>query len=171
MRILLLVLCAFLLQPALAVEPNTNRPGNDYRDFDLASADPTLCEKACADDAQCLAWTYVKPGIQAEAARCWLKNPAPDPVAEDCCVSGSKVADGWPLEQGIDRPGHDIADFDLDQPEPRRCELACRQDANCRAYTYVKPGIQSDSARCWLKDTIPDAVEADCCISAVKPGQ
>src|SRR5207237_8212495 len=29
---------------------------------------------------QCRAWTYVKPGVQGNLARCWLKNQVPNPV-------------------------------------------------------------------------------------------
>ncbi|MBI4822517.1 MAG: PAN domain-containing protein [Deltaproteobacteria bacterium] len=49
---------------ALTTEERTDRPGSDYRDFDLPRADSTLCRKECAGDRKCVAYTYVKPGVQ-----------------------------------------------------------------------------------------------------------
>jgi hypothetical protein len=70
------------------LEPNTNRPGLDFRDFDLIQEVPELCRDACAADGMCVAYTYVKGGVQGPKARCWLKSVAPAPVPHDCCVSG-----------------------------------------------------------------------------------
>ncbi|MGZ3419856.1 MAG: PAN domain-containing protein [Polyangiales bacterium] len=73
------------------LEVNVNRLGSDYKVFDLAADDPELCRDACEQDARCRAFTYVKPGIQGPLAKCWLKDPAPAPRAnEGCCVSGIK---------------------------------------------------------------------------------
>jgi hypothetical protein len=69
-------------------ERNIDRPGADYKNFDLAASDPGLCMNSCAGEAQCKAWTYVNPGVQAANARCWLKTSAPSPTASACCVSG-----------------------------------------------------------------------------------
>jgi len=76
-----------------------DRNGSDYRDFDLASPDPMLCLQACVADAPCQAWTYVQPGVQGDAARCWLKNAVPPATPDSCCVSGVRVAGGSTLEQ------------------------------------------------------------------------
>jgi hypothetical protein len=67
-----------------------DRPGQDYRSFDLDSATPALCEKACAQEARCRAWTYVKPGVQGSKARCWLKKGVPPAKRDGCCISGVK---------------------------------------------------------------------------------
>jgi hypothetical protein len=72
------------------MEGATNRAGSDYRSFDLVSADPALCEKTCAQETKCGAWTYVKPGVQGPKARCWLKNAVPAAKRDACCVSGVK---------------------------------------------------------------------------------
>jgi hypothetical protein len=71
------------------VELNTDRPGSDYRNFDLPSPNYNLCERACSDDDRCKAWTYVNPGVQGPTARCWLKTTVPPAVASTCCVSGT----------------------------------------------------------------------------------
>ena len=50
------------------VGAGVDMPGGDYSNFDLASADPNLCQSACAGDQVCAAWTYVKPGVQGPKA-------------------------------------------------------------------------------------------------------
>jgi hypothetical protein len=72
------------------LELNSNRPGHDYRDFDLREARPELCRDHCAEDRACRAFTYVKPGIQGEYARCWLKDSVPPAEHAPCCASGVK---------------------------------------------------------------------------------
>ncbi len=76
--------------PARAMEPGVNRNGSDIENMDLSSADPALCAAECDRNEKCLAWTYVKPGVQGPNARCWLKSPVPDGHADDCCTSGVK---------------------------------------------------------------------------------
>jgi hypothetical protein len=71
-------------------EPNFNRPGQDYKNFELDS-NANTCESACAGDRKCKAWTYVKPGVQGERARCWLKRGAPPLQSNSCCISGLKA--------------------------------------------------------------------------------
>src|SRR5262245_43872244 len=72
-------------------EPNTDRLGSDYFDFQLPAPQPSLCQQACLGDNNCRAWTYVQPGFQGPQARCYLKNPAPPPTPSNCCVSGAKT--------------------------------------------------------------------------------
>jgi len=72
------------------MELNTDRPGFDYRNFDLTSADASLCRAQCEAEAQCLSWTYVAPGVQGPNARCWLKKAVPQQMASGCCISGIK---------------------------------------------------------------------------------
>ncbi len=83
------ILCGLLFSIILSSSPrfaqtmelDIDRPGMDYKSFDLASPDPNLCERACKEDPQnCKAWTYVKPGIQGPKARCWLKSGVPPAV-------------------------------------------------------------------------------------------
>jgi hypothetical protein len=69
-------------------EAGKNLPGGDYDNREIASAQQ--CQSICAVDARCKAWTWVKPGIQGPAARCWLKNQVPAARADACCTSGIK---------------------------------------------------------------------------------
>jgi len=73
-------------------EMDTDRMGNDIYGFPMTQADPTQCQAACNANAQCKAWTYVKPGVKAAEAYCFLKNPAPAASPNSCCVSGAKAA-------------------------------------------------------------------------------
>lgn len=83
--------------PASANETTTesgiDRPGGDYKNFDL---EPSIagfgpCKAACESDAKCVAWTFVKSGVQGPKARCWLKNSSPNQVRSSCCVSGTII--------------------------------------------------------------------------------
>lgn len=69
---------------------DTDRPGNNYRNFDLPHPDPDLCLEACQKESRCKAFTYVKPGVQGRSARCWLKDSVPPEKPSDCCISGVK---------------------------------------------------------------------------------
>lgn len=71
-------------------------------------------------------------------------------------------------EIDIDRPGLDYRDFDLSGPRPGQCAIECAQDSKCKAYTYVKPGVQGQHARCWLKTEVPKRTSHPCCVSGVK---
>ena len=82
------------------MEDGIDRPGSDFRSLDLATADPALCQAECAGENRCIAWTFVKPGIQGEQARCWLKTPAPQAVENDCCISGV-IADRVALQDNV----------------------------------------------------------------------
>ncbi|MBE7453060.1 MAG: hypothetical protein HS111_30550 [Kofleriaceae bacterium] len=76
-----------------------DRPGSDYKDFDLASADAFLCLEACVAEAECRAWTYVRPGVQSDKPRCWLKNDVPEQQPNTCCISGERIGDGSTVEE------------------------------------------------------------------------
>lgn len=87
---------------ATTVEPGTDRLGSDYKGFALGQPDPQLCRQACDADASCKAYTYVKPGVQAPQAMCYLKNKVPPPTLSDCCTSG--VRTGIPIKIIIPTP-------------------------------------------------------------------
>ena len=72
-----------------AMQGAVNRPGADFANFDLPTADPRLCQGECAHNATCRAWTYVEPD-KNHAPHCWVKNPIPGPANDLCCVSGTK---------------------------------------------------------------------------------
>jgi hypothetical protein len=81
--------------PLPSLEPDTDRPGGDYRSFAPAEARPEACQRACAYDVRCHAYTYVKPGVQGPRPTCWLKSSIQPATASDCCVSGFKKPAAW----------------------------------------------------------------------------
>lgn len=160
---------AAMLGAASALEWNKNRPGGDYNHFPLVVPLPQQCEVACNGDAQCKAWTYVKPGIQGPLAQCWLKNTVPAKVSDNCCVSGKKPAPAATLDFNTDRPGHDFTNVTLPSGSGyKACRTLCNADSACKAWTFVKPGYQGSNPRCWLKNSVPAKVSSACCTSGTK---
>ncbi len=83
-------------------------------------------------------------------------------------AANAVVAPQGGLEHDVNRGGSDYRSFEMSQPDPTLCQKECENDATCRAFTYVKPGVQGPTARCWLKNAVPDASANTCCVSGVK---
>lgn len=77
-----------------------------------------------------------------------------------------KVMAGW--EWNRDRSGADYKNFELIGANPGLCEKQCQGERKCKAWTYVKPGIQGRQAKCWLKTQVPQAHENPGMVSGVK---
>ena len=74
-----------------------------------------------------------------------------------------------PIEYGKDRPGSDIASFNLPaNGSPEMCQGACVANAQCVAWTFVRTGWQGPAPRCWLKNSAPAPVDGVCCASGHK---
>jgi PAN domain-containing protein len=80
-------------------------------------------------------------------------------------ISVTASAQDRPREN-TDRPGNDFRNVAL-RGNSGDCLELCRRTRGCRAWTFVKPGFQGASARCWLKDVVPAAVPNSCCTSGV----
>jgi len=75
-------------------------------------------------------------------------------------------------ETDTDRSGMDYKSFWIDKDTEafvavKQCEDACNKDPQCKAFTYVKPGVQGVHGRCYLKKGIPSPVKNTNCISGV----
>jgi CubicO group peptidase (beta-lactamase class C family) len=70
------------------VEPDTDRPGGDYRSFEMLKPDIALCRRSCALDTRCRAYAFVRGGTRSANAKCWLKSEVPPARADTCCTSG-----------------------------------------------------------------------------------
>ncbi|WP_407181402.1 PAN domain-containing protein [Bradyrhizobium sp. STM 3562] len=66
------------------------------------------------------------------------------------------------------RPGGDYQNFEI--RSPGECQSSCLHDARCKAWTWVKRGIQGPGAHCWLKDSVPGPVPDKNCVSGRKGG-
>jgi PAN domain len=73
------------------------------------------------------------------------------------------------FERNIDRPGRDIMPG-APSPDAAACSFACQASNQCRAFTFVRPGIQGPFGMCWLKNAVPRAVRNTCCTSGVRRG-
>jgi hypothetical protein len=65
------------------------------REFDLAEANPKLCQRSCIDDRQCAAWDYRKPeGRTSNKPHCWLVTQIKERTQGDpMTISGSVRAE------------------------------------------------------------------------------
>lgn len=48
------------------------------------------------------------------------------------------------------------------------CAQACADDARCRSWTLVAPGLQAATAMCELKAAAPAPARSPCCVSGLK---
>lgn len=71
------------------------------------------------------------------------------------------------FETGWDRPGFDYHNFDMMSARPIICQWQCQKDNRCKAWTYVRAGIQGPKPRCWLKNRVPRAIQNSCCTSGI----
>lgn len=164
-RMLALLPCAVVMS-AMAVD-GTNLPGSDYANFDAPSA--FVCRTSCGGEANCQAYTWVKPGIQGPVGHCWLKHAEPDIVKDNCCDSGPRrfiEKTDLRAEDHIDRPGSDYRNFEV--ASWTNCESACTTESACSSWTYVRPGVQGPSGRCWLKNHVARPVANANAVSGVK---
>ena len=150
-----------------------DRLGGDYSNFIVRSGDPAVCSARCERDPRCRAWSFSYPATAGRNAICWLKNQVTARAANPCCFSGvrgtSAVAPrSGPLEFDIDRFGGDYRSFETPSDATgAACKAACDADGRCRAWTYVRPGYQGPSARCYLKDRLRSPRRKPCCMSGV----
>lgn len=171
-----LALAALSLLPASGARAQAgyDRPGGDYSNFVVRSADPAVCSARCDREGRCRAWSFSYPTATGTRAFCWLKSEVPPRVESTCCVSGVKGGGvieprrGGATEFGIDRFGGDYRSFDVaPQPNGEACAAACSAEPRCRAWTYQRPGYAGPSARCWLKSRVTRPRRTPCCVSGV----
>ncbi len=169
------VLALIVLTMASPAQAQTSydRRGGDYLSFQIRSGDPAVCAARCERDARCHAWSFSYPRTANTLATCWLKNKVPPRNEDKCCVSGVRGAGvieprRGPIEYSIDRNGGDYRYFDV-TPDPAGapCKAVCDAENKCRAWTYVRPGYVTPTARCYLKDKITRPHHKPCCISGV----
>jgi PAN domain len=69
------------------------------------------------------------------------------------------------FEYNTNRPGGDLRNGTAS--DAVQCSYSCVDEQRCRAFTWVRPGIQGPQAQCWLKSTVPSPVRNACCTSGV----
>jgi hypothetical protein len=81
----------------------------------------------------------------------------------------AEAQSGVSLESNINRAGSDYRNYETGA-DPNQCRNDCANDPTCRAFTWVRPGIQGSKAFCWLKSAAPNASTDACCVSGIKTG-
>ncbi len=121
------------------VDSGINRPGGDYKNFEMepSIAGYAPCESACTNATACKAWTFVQSGVQGPKAHCWLKNTIPPAVRDGCCVSG--VRSQGCLIGGTLRT--DIADADCLEAQRTGCIRHLLSDQAYAACLRAQPVI------------------------------
>lgn len=69
-------------------ENNMDRPGGKYLAHYGPVGSPQHCMEICKGNPACVAFTWVRPGVQGPNGVCWLKSTASNKVPNNCCVSG-----------------------------------------------------------------------------------
>lgn len=167
MRINLVAIVLAMFSSSVFAVDGTNLPGHDYANFDAPSA--RVCRATCGGESRCQAYTWVKPGIQGPSGHCWLKHTLPNIVKDACCDSGPRnfISErDLRAEDKINRPGSDFKNFEINSW--KTCEAACAEDQICASWTYVRPGVQGPTGRCWLKNIVARPLPDANCISGVK---
>ncbi|MFN3350683.1 PAN domain-containing protein [Pseudorhodoplanes sp.] len=178
MKRCLVIIAVFIFAQTLAAadgyaQMGFDRPGGDYASAPVRSGDPAVCAARCDRDKNCRAWSFSYPRTVSREAMCRLKNTVTAAKEDPCCVSGVRGAAALgpktgSLEFGIDRFGGDYRSFELpSDPTGTACAKACEAEPRCRAFTYLRPGYGSASARCFLKDRVTRPRPKPCCISGV----
>jgi len=89
------------LQGQFQLEEATDRPGDEYARHIEES--PESCRMRCAEDGNCQAFTFVRPNSGSTQGQCFLKRSEPQPVANRCCISGTRSSNEQKIIRNIGR--------------------------------------------------------------------
>lgn len=166
------LIAVFCLPPESRAQVGFDRRGGDYTSFQVRSGDPSVCAARCDRESRCRAWAFTYPTAD-RSATCWLKSQVPPRSEDGTTASGVRGA-------GVIEPRHGMREFSIDRtggdyrnlevaPDAagETCKMACDGEAQCRAWTYARPGYLGPEAHCFLKDRIMPPHHKPCCISGV----
>jgi PAN domain/TIR domain len=141
-------------------------------------ADPAVCQAACRAEPRCVVWTYTQPKATDQSAHCSLKPVIPAQYIDTCCTSAIERVPDTELRvpppippgmtgavPGVELEGGTYRYFGGNDATPDGCQAACRADGQCLAWDYVRPGIYTPDARCFLKNKVSMEVSSPCCIA------
>ena len=110
------------------------------------------CKSACANDGQCLAFTY-----NVHHNVCFLKNDVVAMIRNGDAASAYSslkanqiIFSTFTVYRDMDFPGGDY--LKLPQSSYEACLLACVKDLGCRGFAYVRK-----KQECWLKNALGTA--------------
>jgi PAN domain len=108
------------------VETAIDRPGGDYRSFEIKGGDGKGAEKGA------------ERGIEKGAERGIEK--------------GADKGSDKGIEKGADKAAEKASERSADAED--LCKAACSADNKCRAWTFARPGYAGKEAHCFLKKEI-----------------
>jgi PAN domain-containing protein len=166
------LIAAICFPPESRAQVGFDRRGGDYTNFQVRSGDPAVCAARCDRENRCRAWAFNYPTADRPAT-CWLKSQVPPRSEDGTTASGVRGA-------GVIEPRHGMREFSIDRtggdyrnlevaPDAtgETCKAACDGEAQCRAWTYARPGYLGPEARCFLKSRVMPPHHKPCCISGV----
>jgi hypothetical protein len=85
-------------------------------------------------------------------------------------ISFVAVASAAPAHAQVnyDRRGGDYANFSVRPADPAVCAARCERDSRCRAWAFRYPTGDNPNGVCWLKSSVPQRSEDECCASGVR---
>jgi PKD repeat protein len=142
--------------------------GSEYEIYDIQGTDiGDLCGNIGETFGTSLKWVTIEKGH-------FVNYLFPCPVSFYVHKKGQPFTVQTPAGismQTMDRTdlrGNDYRVELLTRSVPKDCSDWCILEKNCKAATYVNPGVQGTEARCWLKNTVPASSENSNTISFVK---
>ena len=105
-------------------------------------------------------------GAAATAAAAQLTSRDGRKTTQAAVKTVSSAGLAW--KRNTNYPGGDYRSIDMATSDPTACKAACDSDAPCKAWTLVTPTEPGGMGYCWLKDSIPQEISEDCCISGLK---
>jgi V8-like Glu-specific endopeptidase len=135
----------------LSQEPGIDRNGGDFTSFTAEDNRPEICVAACGRNPTCHAYTFVPRNFSGpgSAPACFLKTTGARRIGNSLTTAGLKRG----FEIDYDRDGRDYTFTRTTSADPDACRLACANDARCRAFTFVAPGVTEPMGECHLKST------------------
>jgi hypothetical protein len=71
-------------------------------------------------------------------------------------------------QANFDRPGGDYQSSPVASGDPADCAMVCERDRRCRAWSFAYPTDVAGGAVCWLKNSVPERTQDNCCVSGVR---
>jgi hypothetical protein len=99
-------------------------------------------------------------------------SPAPTaPGQGGTPATTASGADDWQPMYNVDMFGGDYREiaYSAAGNSWKTCKASCDGDRQCQAWTYVAPG-RTEHGECFLKNSVPEPSESECCISGLKGG-
>lgn len=107
----------------------------------------------------------VKPVDRESKEKVRKKFPETSKISQDNSKSTTSSKSSY--EVGVNLPFGDIGAQPLNKADARLCLEICLANAQCKSWTYVKPGVQDPKAMCWIKNIVPNSVNDKNTISGV----